>query len=168
MKERCHMVAELVDHDKPAVSWCHLNQEADLLERLIPGAKQVSGKMSDDEKEETFTAFTTGQLRVLVTKPKIGAFGMNWQHCNHTVFFPSHSFEQYYQGIRRFWRFGQKNSVTVDVVTSEGEIGVMKNLQRKAIAADKMFEMLVSEMMNELKIVRTTEYTKKMEVPAWL
>ncbi len=87
MKERCHMVAELVDHDKPAVSWCHLNQEADLLERLIPGAKQVSGKMSDDEKEETFTAFTTGQLRVLVTKPKIGAFGMNWQHCNHTVFF---------------------------------------------------------------------------------
>ena len=120
------------------------------------------------EKEEKLAAFSTGQLRVLITKPKIGAFGLNWQHCNHMTFFPSHSFEQYYQGVRRCWRFGQKRPVKIDIVTSEGELGVMKNLQRKAAQADKMFTILVAEMQNELKIDRSTQYTKKTEVPTWL
>ena len=168
MGKRCKMVADLVDHDRPAVVWCHLNAEADMLERIIPAAVQVSGNHSDDEKEDRFLRFANGDIRVLITKPKIGAFGLNWQHCNHMTFFPSHSFEQYYQGVRRCWRFGQKREVTIDLVTSEGELGVMKNLQRKADAADRMFTILVAEMMNELKIDRTTTFTNNTEIPAWL
>ena len=168
LNERCEMVAALVKHKNPAVSWCHLNTEADLLERIIPDAQQVSGAESDEEKEEKFEAFRTGQLRVLIIKPVIGAWGLNWQHCNHMTFFPSHSFEQYYQGIRRCWRFGQKRPVTIDLVTSEGDMGVMKNLQRKAEAMDKMFTVLVKEMQNGLKINRSEKFDKKLEVASWL
>ena len=83
-------------------------------------------------------------MRVLVTKPSIAGWGLNFQHCAHVTFFPSHSFEQYYQGVRRCWRFGQTNPVTVDVVTTEGERRVLDNLQRKAAAADRMFNKLVA------------------------
>ena len=166
--DRCQLVSELVDHKDAAVVWCHLNTEGDLLERLIPDGVQVSGNDSDEAKEEKFLAFSSGQIRVLITKPKIGAFGLNWQHCHHETFFPSHSFEQYYQGVRRCLRFGQKFPVTVDIVTSEGEIGVMKNLQRKAAQADQLFDMLVREATNAIKIERTTQFTKKMETPKWL
>ena len=93
---------------------------------------------------------------------------MNYQHCNHVTFFPSHSFEQYYQAVRRCWRFGQKRPVRVDIVTTEGERGVMRNLQRKAEQADAMFSRLVAEMNNALAIERTNNRTKKVEVPAWL
>jgi len=168
INERCELVASLVDNKDAAVVWCHLNTEGNLLEKLIPDAIQVSGADSDEAKEERFLAFTRGDVRVLVTKPKIGALGLNWQHCNHMTFFPSHSFEQYYQGVRRCWRFGQTRPVKVDIVTSEGELGVMKNLQRKAAQADKMFSILVQEMNNEIKIDRSTKYDKITEVPQWL
>lgn len=168
INQRCSKVAELVKHKQSAVVWCHLNNEADLLEKIIPDAVQVSGNDSDEEKEEKFAGFAGGGLRVLVIKPVIGAWGLNWQHCQHMTFFPSHSFEQYYQGVRRCWRFGQKKPVTVDLVTSEGELGVMKNLQRKADAMDKMFTVLVKEMQNGLKIDRSSKFEKHMEIPAWL
>ncbi len=151
-----------------ALVWCHLNDEGDLLEELIPDAEQVSGADSDEEKEEKFLAFADGDLRVLVTKPKIGAWGLNFQACSHITFFPSHSFEQYYQGIRRCWRFGQKRTVKVDMITTEGEKGVIENLRRKADAADKMFENLVAEMNRELHIERGTQYHTQEEIPAWL
>ena len=168
INDRCNKVAELVNHKGPAVVWGHLNQETDLLEKIIPGSKQVNGSMDDDEKEETFLAFSTGQLRVLITKPKIGAFGLNWQHCNHMTFFPSHSFEQYYQGVRRCWRYGQKKPVTVDIVTSEGEAGVMRNLQRKMKAAEKMFDNLIKNMHQGKDLERNTIFSEKTEVPNWL
>lgn len=168
LKHRCELAAELLTHDKPAVSWAHLNDEGDLLEKLIPGARQVSGAQSDDEKEDIIRGFGAGEFRVLVTKPKITGFGLNWQHAHHMSFFPSHSFEQYYQGVRRMYRFGQKNRVVVDIVTSEGERGVMANLQRKAIQADKMFTELVRLMQNELHIEKHDDHTKKTEVPTWL
>ena len=168
LTKRCEMASSLLTHDKPAVAWAHLNDEADMLEQLTPGAKQVSGSQSDEEKEEVLTAFADGQIRCLVTKPKITGFGLNWQHCNHMTFFPSHSFEQYYQGVRRCWRFGQRNPVTVDVVTSEGEHRVMDNLNRKAEQADRMFTELVHLMQDELKIERKNIFTNKMEVPSWL
>ena len=139
-----------------------------MLEKLIPGARQVSGAQSDDEKEDIIRGFGAGEFRVLVTKPKITGFGLNWQHAHHMSFFPSHSFEQYYQGVRRMYRFGQKNRVVVDIVTSEGERGVMANLQRKAIQADKMFTELVRLMQNELHIEKHDDHTKKTEVPTWL
>ncbi len=167
--ERCEKAADMVDHDRPAVVWCHLNDEADLIERLIPDAKQVAGRHSDEEKEDTFLAFSKGELRVLVTKPKIGAFGLNWQHCAHEVFFPSHSFEQYYQGVRRCWRFGQESPVHVDIITTEGELGVLKNLQRKAEAANKMFDRIVAEMYNAAHIERSVARPDiTTEVPSWL
>lgn len=107
IQERCARAAELVTHDRPAIVWCQLNEEADLLERIISGAKQVSGSQSDDEKESRLTDFIDGGFRVLVTKARIAALGLNFQHCAHVVDFPSHSYEQYYQGVRRCWRFGQ-------------------------------------------------------------
>lgn len=166
--ERCEEVARKVETDEPAVVWCHLNDEADLLEKLIPDAVQVAGADSDDSKEEKFLGFSDGSIRVLVTKPKIGAMGLNWQHCRHMTFFPSHSYEQYYQGVRRCWRFGQKKPVKVDIVTTEGESEVMINVQRKAVAAAKMFESLVAEMNNEFHLSQDNRFTNGEKVPAWL
>ncbi len=169
LPERCERAASLVaDTGKPAVVWCYLNDEADILESLIPGAKQVSGTDPDERKEELFDAFSAGELRVLVTKPVIACFGMNWQHCSHQVFFPSHSWEQYYQAVRRCWRFGQKNPVKVDMVISEGEVGVLANLQRKADAADKMFANMTAMMNDSLKINRGKVFTKAATVPQWM
>lgn len=168
VKERCERAAEIAFGSDCAVSWCQLNSEGDLLEKLIPGAIQVSGKDSDESKEEKFEAFQTGQVKNLVIKPVIGAFGLNWQHCHRMTFFPSHSFEQYYQSVRRCWRFGQQHPVTVDIVTTEGERDVFQNLQRKADSAEKLFASLVREMNNELSINKSTYFTKKVEIPAWL
>src|ERR1700682_2990480 len=169
IRERCEKVASLVsDTGEPALIWCHLNVEADLLEKIIPHAQQVSGCDSDESKEEKFLAFANGDLRVLVTKPKIGAWGLNFQHCAHTVSFPSHSFEQYNQGVRRCWRFGQKRTVRSDNVTPEGEKSVLENLQKKSKAADAMFSNLVEEMNRALRIDRGVEYPKDTEVPSWL
>lgn len=169
IEERCERVAELVKGNNPVVVWCHLNPEGDLCEKLIGSdCLQVSGRDSDDSKEEKFEAFSTGKVRVLVIKPKIGAFGLNWQHCNHMTFFPSHSWEQYYQGVRRCWRFGQKKQVTVDIVTTEGEANVMSNLQRKSEAADKMFSRIVANMQNALAINKDDTFKVKETFPDWM
>ena len=168
INRRCEIVAEKVQHKDPVVIWCHLNQEGDLLEELIPDAVQVSGDDSDQKKEEAFIGFSSGQIRALITKPKIGAFGLNWQHCAHMTFFPSHSYEQYYQGTRRCWRFGQTRPVVVDIVTSEGETNVLRNLQRKAEASNRMFEHLVAHMNDALHLKRGREFTKQEEIPSWL
>jgi len=167
--ERCEKVANLVNgNGQISLVWCHLNAEGDLLENLIEKGVQISGKDSDDKKEEKFLAFTSGQIPILITKPKIGAWGLNFQHCSHITFFPSHSFEEYYQAIRRCWRFGQKKEVKVDIITTEGEQDVLKNLQRKAKAADKMFSSLVKYMNESLHIARDIDFTQKEEVPQWL
>jgi hypothetical protein len=169
IEERCNKAAALVsDTKKPALVWCHLNSEGDYLEKAIKDSVQISGKDSDEAKEEKFIDFINGKIRVLVTKPKIGAWGLNLQHCAHITFFPSHSYEQYYQGVRRCWRFGQKKKVVVDIVTTEGEKIVMKNLKRKAQAADKMFTSLVHEMTNSISIDRSITFDKKEVVPSWL
>lgn len=169
VQERCEKVAALVaDTGKPVLVWCHLNDEGDLLESLISDSIQVSGKDSDEAKEQKLTAFASGNERVMVIKPKIGAFGLNLQHCSHITFFPSHSYEQYYQGVRRCWRFGQKHPVRVDIVTTEGEKEVLKNLQRKAKAADKMFSALVEQMNHALSVDRGVNFTTQEQVPAWL
>ncbi len=169
VQERCDRVAGLVNGTgQPALVWCHLNEEGDMLESLIPDAVQVAGSDSDDRKEDRLEAFASGQARVLITKPKIGAWGLNYQHCNHVTFFPSHSFEQYYQAVRRCWRFGQQRAVKVDIVTTEGERGVMRNLQRKAEQADAMFSRLVGEMNSSLAIERANNHIKPLELPAWL
>jgi hypothetical protein len=166
--ERCEMAAALCDTGKPALAWCHLNEEGHLLEKLIPGAVEVEGADSDEFKEETVEAFVKGEIRVIVSKPQIFGFGMNFQHCAHQTFFPSHSFEQWYQAIRRCWRFGQKNPVRVDVISSEGEAGVLANMNRKAAQAEQMFSRLVELINNELRIEKRQEHKNQPIIPSWL
>lgn len=166
--ERCEKAAELMEHDRAGVVWCHLNAEGDLLEKLIPDAVQVSGSDSIEAKEEALQAFSHGDIRVLVTKPKIGAWGLNWQHANHMTFFPSHSYEQYYQAVRRMWRFGQTSPVTVDIVATEGGKHALENLRRKSEQADKMFVSLVAHMNDAMRVERGGEFTALVEVPTWL
>lgn len=169
LKERCERMAELINFRTDcSIAWCHLNAEGDLLEKIMPNAIQVSGNDGDEEKEEKFEAFSSGQANVLITKSKIAGLGMNWQHCSHMAMFPSHSFEQYYQSTRRCWRFGQTKDVTVDLISTEGESDVMQNLQRKADATEKMFAMIVQEMNHELQITHDDIFPNKMEVPLWL
>lgn len=169
IRERCERVAELVGtNGTPTVSWCHLNAEGDLLERIIPGAKQIKGSMDDDQKEEYLIGFQSGEIKHLVTKPKIGCFGLNWQHCSTVTTFPSHSWEQYYQLVRRCWRFGQKNPVDVKIITTPGEVAVIKNLQRKAQQADTMFSHLVANMNNVAQVDAGWHFNNEERVPAWL
>lgn len=150
LQERCQLAADLVNHDRSAVVWCHTNAEGDLLESMIENSVQVAGRHGDDEKESAYQGFADGTHRVLVVKPKIGAWGLNWQHCNHVVTFASHSYEQYYQSVRRCWRFGQKNPVIVDIIASAGEVRVKENLDRKSGQADKMFAELIHHMSDAI------------------
>lgn len=167
--ERCETAAQLVANStKPAVVWCQLNTEGKLLRKLISNAEEVCGDDTEERKEEIFTAFETGQLRVLVTKSSIAGFGLNWQHCPHMTYFPSHSFEQWYQSVRRLWRFGQQSPVTADVICSEGEATVLANLRRKAEACEKMFSQLVDLMNHELRIEKSEQTTNPIEIPSWL
>ncbi|MCC7015025.1 MAG: helicase [Planctomycetes bacterium] len=166
--ERCGMASDLAKLHDSSILWCYLNDEGDLLEKLVPDAVQVCGSQSDDEKEEKLMAFLSGEAKRLITKPMCAGFGLNLQHCAHMTFFPSHSYEQYYQSVRRCWRFGQKRPVTVDVVASKGESAVMANLQRKATAADQMFERLVTSMNNALQISTSRTFNTKTEAPSWL
>ncbi len=167
MTERCDFVASLVHHDKPAVVWVHMNAEGDRLAKEISGARQIKAATPEDEREEIYADFAAGKLRVLVIKPKIGAWGLNWQHCAHVVTFASHSYEQYYQSIRRCWRFGQKNPVRLDVVATEGERGVRDNMDRKAQQAEAMFTELVKNMNAAQQIVQAKTDTTNQELPSW-
>lgn len=166
--ERCERAAALVDHNRPAVVWCHYNDEGDALEKMIPGAVQVAGRHSDDEKEEAYQAFGGGEIRVLVTKPKIGAWGLNWQHCRDVVTFATHSFEQEYQAIRRCWRFGQEHPVTVHRISSEGEAYLRQNLARKRKAADEMFDAIIRFMHDAQAVEMKHQGDQQPEVPSWL
>lgn len=166
MAERCEKTAEVVADAEEAVVWCHLNDEGDLLERLCSDSIQVSGSDSPDVKEAKLEAFGRGEARVLVTKPKIGAWGLNWQHCHRVAYFPSHSYEQWYQAVRRCWRFGQRHPVTVDVIATEGSRNTLANLERKAEQADRMFAELVRQM-RAATAVDIDPYDKRIEVPAW-
>jgi len=169
IKDRCEKVAECVnDTNDFAVVWCNLNDEGDLLEKIIPDSIQVSGRDSDEKKEDKLMAFSAGKERVLVTKPKIGAWGLNWQHCNHMTMFPTYSYESYYQGVRRCLRFGQKRDVNVDLIYTQGDENVIKGLKRKQKQADKMFINLVAEMNNSLSISNIKNFEIKTEVPSWV
>ena len=167
MQERCEQAAAALEDADSGVAWCHLNDESRLLAALIPGAVEVSGADSPESKEEKLRGFTTGDIPFLVTKPSIGAWGLNWQHSHRMTYFPSHSYEQWYQAVRRMWRFGQTEPVQVDVITTEGGRNVLANLQRKADQADAMFTALV-EHMNNARDVSRHNYDNPVEVPAWL
>lgn len=165
--ERSELVAELTRDSDSAIVWCHLNPEGDRLEHEIKGAVQVKGSQSLEEKEERIMAFLDGQARVLVTKPKIAGLGLNLQHCAHVVCFVDHSFEKFYQCVRRCYRFGQKRPVTLDVIATEGEVNVRRNMERKERLADQMFDKVIG-CMNDSLGVKPGGVVLPTEVPSWL
>lgn len=172
LKERCEKAAEIAMPYDSCISWCQLNDEGNLLEKLIPDSVQITGddskNQSEEEQEEFVKAFVSGQVKHLIAKQKTIGFGMNFQHCAHQTHFATHSFEQYYQSVRRSWRFGQKQDVTIDVIASEGETRVLSNLQRKARAAEEMFAQLVKLMGDELGVKKKVYKTKPTKLPKWI
>ena len=166
---RCAKVASLVPKNKSCLIWCHLNDEGDLLENMIPDSVQVAGKDSDDYKESKLIGFSKGDVRILITKPRIGGFGMNWQHCAFMTFFPSHSHEQFYQASRRCWRFGQKDEVVCHLVASNREWVVMHNMIRKERQAIEMYGGIIREMSDFQLTKKEVEIKmKKVQVPKWM
>ncbi len=165
--ERCEMaVNKSVDHET-SVYWVNLNDEADLISKLDKDTKEVKGKMNVDEKEEILLAFSNGEIKKLITKTSITAFGLNWQHCNHTTYFPTYSYEQYYQAIRRFWRFGQKRKVYVDLILSDGQTRIMQSLMVKKDKAITMFENLTTQTNSAFKI-ETKQFNKSINLPNFI
>ena len=130
---RTDRAAELVqDFDGLSIVWCDTNAEADRLQELLPDAIEVRGNDSEKAKEDKLLAFSNGDVPAIITKPSIAGFGMNWQHCNHQVFAGlTYSFEAYYQAVRRCWRFGQEDSVTIDIVVADNEVAVESAIARK-------------------------------------
>ena len=168
IEERSEEVLKLVSKHPISVIWCHYNYEADYLNKLLPNSVNISGSDSAENKEEKFISFSKGEIENLIIKPKIGAFGLNWQHVNHMVFFPSHSYEQYYQGIRRMYRFGQKKIVHVDIVTTEGELRVYHNMLRKAKESENMFNKLIQYMNDSITIKEQKHINIKIKIPTWV
>ena len=123
--------------------------------------------MSIDKKEDILLAFADGDIDRLITKAKMTSMGLNWQHCNHTVYFPTWSYEQYYQAIRRFWRFGQKREVTCDLVISEGQERVIQALQEKTQKAIDLYENLVANANRTYDDVRKGN-TQAVQLPSFL
>lgn len=150
INERVAKAADIVNaqKDKVWVVWCNLNDESSMLADQIEGAVEVKGSgMSEAKKEQVLEDFANGKVRVLVTKPSICGMGMNWQHCNHTCFVGlNDSFEQLYQAIRRFWRFGQTEEVYAHFIASELEGAVVSNIKRKEDQAQHMMDMMVRHM----------------------
>lgn len=167
IEKRCEKAVELSAPYETSVYWCNLNPEGDLINKLDKSAYQINGSMDLDQKEELLHGFFSGDIKKLITKPKMTAFGLNWQHCNHTVFFPTWSYEQYYQAIRRFWRFGQQNKVIVDMVHSDGQKRVLDGLLAKTEKANELFSKLNSNINQEFTI-KAKEFNKTIIKPSFL
>lgn len=167
IEQRCEKAVELASHHDTSVYWCNLNPEGDLLNHLDKNAYQIKGSMDIDKKEELLVAFFKGDIRKLITKPKMTAFGLNWQHCNHTVYFPTFSYEQYYQAIRRFWRFGQLRTVEVDMVYSDGQKRVLDSILVKTDKANQLFSKLNSTINQSFSISKK-EFDKQIILPSFL
>jgi superfamily II DNA or RNA helicase len=165
--QRCEMAFEKASKHDVSVYWVNLNDEADLISKLDKDTKEVKGKMNVDEKEEILLAFSNGEIKKLITKTSITAFGLNWQHCNHTTYFPTYSYEQYYQAIRRFWRFGQKRNVYVDLILSDGQTRIMESLMVKKDKAITMFENLTKQTNSTFTIDKKS-FNKEIKLPNFI
>jgi len=165
--ERCEMAVQVANHHDTSVYWVNLNDEASLISQIDKDTVEVRGNMDIDKKEEILIAFSKGEVKKLITKTSITAFGLNWQHCNHTTYFPTFSYEQYYQAIRRFWRFGQQRPVYVDLILSDGQTRIMESLTVKKEKAISMFENLTKQTNSDFKIVNK-EFNKPITLPVWM
>jgi hypothetical protein len=165
-KNRCEKAVELA-LDNTSVYWCNTNNESAMLKAMDRESVEIIGSMSIDKKEEILIAFSLGQIQRLITKPKMTSFGLNWQHCNHSVFFPTWSYEQYYQSIRRFWRFGQKNDVTIELVISDGQTRVIEALTQKTQKAIELYENLTKNV-NNVYTHKAKDFNKKIITPNFI
>lgn len=177
VESRVAKAAAITPTDEPAVWWCNLNSESDALAKAIPGAVEVRGSDKEDDKERKLIDFSEGRIRVLVSKASICGYGMNWQHCAWTGFVGlNDSFEQVYQAVRRFWRFGQTRPVHAHFIAAETEGAVVANIKRKEADTDRMAEAMVAHMADlsraEIGGMTRTKSTyqpnKPMNIPAWL
>lgn len=165
--ERCAMAVQLANHHETSVYWVNLNDEADRISEYDKNAIEIRGQMDLDKKEEILTAFSEGEIKKLITKASITAFGLNWQHCNHTTYFPTYSYEQYYQSIRRFWRFGAYRDVYADLVLSDGQERIMASLLIKKQKANQMFEKLTQETNSDFKLT-SKGFDKSFTLPNFI
>ena len=166
ISRRCEMAVKLAC-GRTSVYWCNFNEESDTLARLDQDAAEITGGMSIDQKEEILVSFARGDIKRLITKAKMTSMGLNWQHCNHTVFFPTWSYEQYYQAIRRFWRFGQQREVTCDLVISEGQQRVIDALQQKTEKAQQLYQNLVQSVNQDFTLTRKA-FSQTVQLPEFI
>lgn len=166
IQQRCEKSVELAN-GKTSVYWCNLNDESALLKHLDNDAVEIIGSMSIEKKEDILIAFAEGQIQRIITKAKMTGMGLNWQHCNHSVFFPTWSYEQYYQAIRRFWRFGQKNDVVIDMVISDGQKRVLEAIQQKTQKAMELYQNLINNV-NHSFIHQQKQFNKDIIKPSFI
>jgi len=167
IEKRCEQAIELASKYERSVYWCNFNDEGDLLQSLDKDSYQIKGSMNLDKKEEILLAFAKGDINKLVTKAKMTDFGLNWQNCGHTVYFPDFSYEKYYQAIRRFWRFGRTEPVVCDLVYSDGQKRVLDSLVAKADKANELFSKLNSTLNSDFNI-KSKEFNKQIILPSWM
>jgi len=163
IQERCEKAVQLTG-DKTSVYWCNLNDESALLSKLDPDAIEIRGSMSIEKKEDILMNFANGNINRIITKAKMTGMGLNWQHCNHSVYFPTWSYEQYYQAIRRFWRFGQKRDVTVNLVVSDGQKRVLDTIEQKTKKAIQLHKHL-NDNVNSSFENKTKEFNQSIIKP---
>jgi hypothetical protein len=165
-EQRCNKAFELAQN-KTSVYWCNTNNESKILKTIDNEAVEIIGSMTIDKKEEYLLAFANGEIKRLITKAKMTSFGLNWQHCNHTVYFPTWSYEQYYQSIRRFWRFGQTSDVYVDLVISDGQKRVIQALKEKTKKAIELHENLTNNV-NRTFTHNQKQFTQPIITPKFI
>jgi Helicase conserved C-terminal domain len=165
-ENRCIKAATLAEN-KTSVYWCNLNDESSLLKQFDKDAIEILGSMSIEKKEDILMNFANGNIKRIITKPKMTSFGLNWQHCNHTVFFPTWSYEQYYQAIRRFWRFGQKSDVVVDMVISDGQQRVLDTIEQKTQKAIALHTNLTNAVNNSFTDIKK-EFNQQLITPKFI
>lgn len=165
-QQRCEQAVNLAQN-KTSVYWCNTNNESHILKNLDKDAVEIIGSQSIEKKEDILMNFANGNIKRIITKAKITGLGLNWQHCNHSVFFPTWSYEQYYQAIRRFWRFGQKNDVTIDMVISDGQTRVLQAIEQKTQKAIQLHKNL-TENVNRSFSENNKEFNKEIIKPKFL
>jgi len=163
IKDRCDKAIELAA-GKTSVYWVNRNEESAYINKLDSEAVEILGGMTIEKKEDILLNFAAGNIKRIITKAKMTSFGLNWQHCNHSVFFPTWSYEQYYQSIRRFWRFGQKNDVTIDMVYSDGQTRVIEALEQKTKKAIDLYQNLTNAVNGSFEN-KVKEFDKEIIKP---
>jgi len=176
--DRAAKVAEIIaaEPDEPWLIWCDTNYEADVLKKIVPDTVDLRGNESDTAKEAKLDGFSSGTIKRLISKPSMCGFGMNWQHCRRMAFIGlSYSYEQYYQAVRRCWRFGQTEPVVAHVVMAEGESAIMRANERKQSQHEQMQAGMLAAITRHHDLSNAADLKKRgyktsteMETPKWL